>query len=89
MDNRFYLYICVFILLIYLFITTRRTIIVSKPSRVEPDAPSWKITTYNGWSEWIGYPRPFVPSPHSTTSHARPWGGSSRHANASAPPRTY
>lgn len=90
MDDLLYrfLYIVTFILLIYLFLTTRKKRafpVLSNHS--ESSWWPWKITVYNWWPEWLGSSRKHVviPPPASSVSHERPWGGASRHANVSAP----
>ena len=93
------LFFVAFIILVFLFILTRQTVIV-----YEEPAPvswwSWPITSYNWWPYWSrgGYgsggsygngvvhhkgPR------HTPHQETRPWGGASRYANASAPSKGY
>ena len=93
------LFFVAFIILVYLFISTRRPIIV-----YEEPAPvtwwPWTITSYNWWPYWGGgydtgsygsgrrghvvhQDRPRHES--RLRGDARPWGGASRYANASAP----
>jgi len=103
----FILFFVAFVILIYLFVSTHRTVVV-----YEEPAPiswwSWPITSYNWWPYWNygtsrgtssgtssgGYDGSYAkgtvhhkgPIPHQ---ESRPWGGASRHANASAPSRGY
>jgi hypothetical protein len=91
------LFFVAFVILVYLFMTTRQTVIV-----YEEPAPvswwSWPITSYNWWPYWGYYGssgsyggglyggrshyRGPLRAPHQ---ESRPWGGASRYANASAP----
>ena len=91
------LFFVAFVILVYLFMTTRQTVIV-----YEEPAPvswwSWPITSYNWWPYWGYYGssgsyggglyggRSHHRGPrHTPHQESRPWGGASRYANASAP----
>ena len=94
------LFFVAFAILIYLFISTHRTVVV-----YEEPAPvswwTWPITSYNWWPYWNGSYGGSYGDSHSgsyandTVHHkgprhtphqeSRPWGGASRYANASAP----
>jgi hypothetical protein len=88
------LFFVAFAILIYLFISTHRTVVV-----YEEPAPvswwAWPITSYNWWPYWNGSyggssTNDIVhhKGPRHTPHHeSRPWGGASRYANASAPSR--
>ena len=80
------LYFCTFLVLVYLFVTTRRKEKEEpsfKSSRLEPT--SWKITHYNWWPEWRSTHRaPPIVRPVPTVHYTRPWGGGSRYANGGA-----
>ena len=87
------LFFIAFVILIYLFITNRQTVIVYE----EPSPVTWwpwDITSYNWWPYWNGsyggsYGGVYGSRIHHNVPHheSRPWGGASRHANASAPSR--
>lgn len=100
------LFFVAFAILIYLFVSTHRTVVVyEEPVSWWP----WAITSYNWWPYWDGrYTSGTYGSSGSYsgdtytkgTSHhkgprhtphqeSRPWGGASRHANASAPSKGY
>jgi hypothetical protein len=92
------LFFVAFVILIYLFISTHRTVVV-----YEEPAPvswwAWPITSYNWWPYWNGsYGGSYAGSygggvvhhkgpRHTPHQESRPWGGASRYANASAPSR--
>jgi len=81
------IYATIFIVLVYLFFTTRKKDVIHESVQHESEWWPWKITVYNWWPEWLGSSRRHVlPPAPSSVSHARPWGGASRHANA---PRTH
>lgn len=91
------LFFVAFAILIYLFVSTHRTVVVYQEP--EPSWWTWPITSYNWWPYWnygtssggsygsshsggvVHHKGPRHP-PHQ---ESRPWGGASRHANASAP----
>ena len=90
------LFFVAFIILVYLFASSRQTVVVyEEPVSWWP----WAITSYNWWPYWDGRyasgtyggggavhhkePR------HTPHQESRPWGGASRHANASAPSSGY
>jgi hypothetical protein len=86
------LFFIVFVILVYLFLSTRQTVVVYE----EPTPVSWwpwGITSYNWWPYWsygsssgiVHHKRPHHgthPIPHQ---ESRPWGGTGRRANMSAP----
>lgn len=83
------LFFIAFIILVYLFISTRQTVVVYE----EPVPVTWwpwPITSYNWWPYW-GYGGGYGGTvhhrgPRHVPHHeSRPWGGASRHANVSAP----
>lgn len=99
------LFFIAFMILIYLFVSTRRTVII-----YEEPAPvswwSWPITSYNWWPYWNGsyggsHSGSYTNGAYAKgTTHpkgprhiphqeSRPWGGASRYANGSAPARGY
>ncbi len=90
------LFFVAFVILVYLFLSTRRPVVIYE----EPVPVTWwpwDITSYNWWPYWVygsrgdygsgGYGRTIHhKGPHRVPHHeSRPWGGASRHANASAP----
>lgn len=93
------LFFVAFAILIYLFVSTHRTVVVYQEP--EPSWWTWPITSYNWWPYWNGsYGGSHSGSYANGTSHhkgprhtphqeSRPWGGASRHANASAPSKGY
>ena len=96
------LFFVAFAILIYLFISTHRTVVYQEP---EPSWWAWPITSYNWWPYWNGsYGGSYGGShsgsyangtvyhkgpQHTPHQESRPWGGASRHANASAPSKGY
>ena len=93
----FILFFVAFVILIYMFVSTRPTVVIASPEPVSwwP----WAITSYNWWPYWNygtssggSYDRGVVHHKgprHTPHQESRPWGGASRHANASAPSRGY
>ena len=92
------LFFIAFVILIYLFVSTRQTVVVYEEP--EPSWWPWGITSYNWWPYWGygssgsyggGYGRTVHHKGPRHTPHqeSRPWGGASRHANASAPSSGY
>lgn len=90
------LFFVAFAILIYLFVSTHRTVVVYQEP--EPSWWSWPITSYNWWPYWNGryasgtyggsYSNGTVQHKgprHTPHQESRPWGGASRYANASAP----
>jgi hypothetical protein len=93
------LFFVAFAILIYLFVSTHRTVIVyEEPVSWWP----WGITSYNWWPYWNGsyggsHGGSYANSTytkgtahhkgpqHTPHQESRPWGGASRYANASAP----
>jgi len=80
------------LVLIYFVLSMRQTVIVyEEPVLWWP----WSITSYNWWPYWSygssgGYDGRNVHHKgphHAPHQESRPWGGASRHANASAPSR--
>lgn len=93
------LFFVAFAILIYLFVSTHRTVVVYQEP--EPSWWSWPITSYNWWPYWNygtnsggsygnsgGVVHHKGPR-HTPHQESRPWGGASRHANVSAPSRGY
>ena len=98
------LFFVAFAILIYLFISTHRTVVVYEEP--EPSWWPWGITSYNWWPYWnYGTSSTSSGSRNSGTyakdtvhhkgpqrtphQESRPWGGASRYANASAPSKGY
>ena len=95
------LFFVAFAILIYLFVSTHRTVVVYQES--EPSWWPWAITSYNWWPYWnygTSSGGSYVSSHRGGVVHhkgprhpphqeSRPWGGASRHANASAPSKGY
>ena len=94
------LFFVAFAILIYLFISTHRTVVVYEEP--EPSWWPWRITSYNWWPYWnygtssstsnSSYAKDTVHHKgpqHTPHQESRPWGGASRYANASAPSKGY
>ena len=91
------IYLSAFVLLIYMFLSTRRTVVIASVDP-EPSWWPWRVTEYNWWPYWLGGGGNYGSRVSQRTGHRgehqtkrpavhyeRPWGGASHYANGGAP----